>query len=239
MNPAYPHTVLHRSAPLLFLMFVGAGLCASAQAQLPEKQYLSEVLEFTSRKNAAYYRVASGTKDDLTLAKTYTLDGVLKVEGSYADPELKVEHGDFTFYHANGKVESRGEYVMGNKAGVWMRYDQWGRPLAEKVYDPESLENIIYTRAQQMPSFPEGEKAFVRVIDQKMSGPAGDRTKGKATASFIVEKSGDLTDVKVVEGSDVQLNEKLVEAIRSTSPWNTGVEKGQPVRVQVRMPVQF
>jgi protein TonB len=90
-----------------------------------------------------------------------------------------------------------------------------------------------------MPSFPEGEKAFVRVIDQKMSGPAGDRTKGKATASFIVEKSGDLTDVKVVEGSDVQLNEKLVEAIRSTSPWNTGVEKGQPVRVQVRMPVQF
>jgi protein TonB len=128
---------------------------------------------------------------------------------------------------------------MGNKAGVWMRYDQWGRPLAEKVYDPEPLANIIYTRAQQMPSFPEGEKAFVRVIDQKMSGPAGDRTKGKATASFIVEKSGDLTDVKVVEGSDVQLNEKLVEAIRSTSPWNTGVEKGQPVRVQVRMPVQF
>jgi len=55
----------------------------------------------------------------------------------------------------------------------------------------------------------------------------------------VVEKSGDLTDVKVVEGSNALMNDQLVDAIRSTSPWQPGAEKGQPVRVQVRLPVQF
>ncbi len=229
----------HRSTPILFLLFVGTTLCAGAQAQMSERQYLSEVMEFTSRKNAAFYRVAEGVKGELNLAKTYSLDGVLKAEGSYADAALTVEHGDFIFYHPNGKVESRGEYVMGFKSGVWLRFDQWGRPLAEKVYDPEALASIIYTRAQTMPSYPDGQKAWVRVIQQKMTDPSGKHTKGKAMATFVVEKSGDLTDVKVVEGSNALMNDQLVDAIRSTSPWQPGAEKGQPVRVQVRLPVQF
>jgi protein TonB len=58
-------------------------------------------------------------------------------------------------------------------------------------------------------------------------------------ASFIVEKSGELTEVKVVDGADEQLGREVVQAIKATSPWTPGEERGVPVRVQVRLPVQF
>jgi hypothetical protein len=31
----------------------------------------------------------------------------------------------------------------------------------------------------------------------------------------------------------------VVQAIKATSPWTPGEERGVPVRVQVRLPVQF
>jgi antitoxin component YwqK of YwqJK toxin-antitoxin module len=123
----------------LFLSLFSIALAASAQAQPAERQYLSEVLALTTKKNAAYYRVISGKEGELYMGKTFTLDGRVKAEGTYADAALTIEHGHFTYYHPNGKVESQGQYVMGLKAGVWQRFDQWGRPLVEKVYDPEAL----------------------------------------------------------------------------------------------------
>jgi TonB family protein len=223
----------------LFLSLFGSAICANAQDQLAERQYLSEVLALTTKKNAAYYRTATGKEGELYVARTFTMDGRVKAEGTYADVALTVEHGQFTFYHPNGKVESQGQFVMGLKAGVWQRFDQWGRPLAEKVYDPEALANIVYTRAQTMPEFPGGEKALVRVIQDKVKAPEGRPFKGQVMASFIVEKSGELTEVKVVDGADEQLGREVVQAIKATSPWTPGEERGVPVRVQVRLPVQF
>lgn len=236
MPPLRPTALI---SPCLFLVF-GLHLPQEASAQLSEKQYLNEVLEATSKKNAAYYRIAVGVKDGQFLAKTFSMDGGLKTEGSYADPEMLVEHGRFIFYHRNGKVESRGEYVMGLKTGVWERFDQWGRPLAEKVYDPEPLANIVYTRAQTMPRYPlGGERELVRYIKERVSPVDTKHTKGSATASFIVEKDGQLSDVRVIEQKGVKLDHQLVEAIRSSAPWEPGMERGQPVRVQMKLPVQF
>lgn len=194
----------------------------------------------TSRKHATYYRQAEGAEGELFIGRTYTMDGKLKAEGRYADPELSIEHGRFVFYHANGEVESRGEYVMGNKSGVWERYDAAGRPLAEKIYDPEPLANIVYTRAQTMPRYNGGdEKALVRYIKSNVTPPNGRKLRGELMTSFIVEKNGELSNVKVMEGEDPLIDEQVVRAIKATSPWQPGAEKGQTVRVQVRVPVQF
>ncbi len=111
--------------------------------------------------------------------------------------------------------------------------------LAEKVYNPEPLANIIYTRAQSMPQVAGGEKALVRTIKERVVDPSGKDVRGQVTASFIVEKNGDLTDVKVIEGKNATIDDQVVDVIKSTSPWTPGVDKGVPVRVQMRIPVQF
>lgn len=227
-----------------FLTVLSALSCCmlpeTAHAQPAEAQYLSQVMAGTSKKQAAYYRVAEDAEGGSFVGRTYTMAGKLKVEGRYADPELSIEHGPFVFYHANGEVESRGEYVMGNKSGVWERFDQYGRPLAEKIYDPEPLANIVYTRAQTMPRYNGGdERALVRYIKSQVEAPTGRKVRGEVMTSFIVEKSGVITNIKVMDGDDPVIDEQVVQAIKATSPWQPGAEKGQAVRVQVRVPVQF
>ena len=220
------------------LFLVALTLPFGAQAQAEERQYLSEVLAFTTRKNAAFYRTVVCEQDGLVLARTFSMEGTLKAEGTFIDKSLQVEHGAFTFYHANGKVESKGQYVMGHKSGVWLRFDQWGRPLAEKVYDPEPLVNIVYTRAETMPAYPGGDKELVKVLRERTL-KNGQKAPRNVSATVLVEKSGELSEVKVIDGPDAAFDERLVEAIRSTAPWTPGEEKGQPVRVRVKLPVQF
>ena len=67
----------------------------------------------------------------------------------------------------------------------------------------------------------------------------GGRTSHGVSATVLVEKSGELSEVKVTDAPDAAFEERLSEAIRSTAPWTPGEEMGQPVRVRVKLPVQF
>lgn len=233
---------MYRSSPLPLLLFV---LTLSVQAeglrgQDTEPRYLSAVLEPTSKKNASFYRVPNGKKADLFVGTTFSIDGRMKAEGTYNDEALTIEHGAFVFYHENGDIESKGSYEHGRKSGLWKRFGRGGDELAEKIYDPEPLANIVYTRAQVMPQYSEGDdRELVRYIKDRVNAEAGKRTKAKVTALFVVEKSGALSDVRVIGGKDAHVDEQVVDAIRATAPWSPGMEKGQPVRVNMRMPVQF
>jgi TonB family protein len=233
--------VQRRTNTLLLLPFVVfVAFISGVHAQGEDPQYLTAALEQTARKSAAFYRVANGMRSELYVGTLYSMDGRMKAEGTYADAALTIPHGAFVFYHSNGEVESRGNYQNGHKAGVWERYDQAGRPLAEKIYDPEPLANIIYTRAQVMPrNAMGGERELVRYIKDHLHNGNYPKARAKVMASFVVEKSGALTDVKVIGGKDPKVDQGVVDAIQATSPWEPGMEKGQPVRVQVRMPVNF
>ncbi|MCC6542261.1 MAG: TonB family protein [Flavobacteriales bacterium] len=226
--------------PFVFLSLVSTAAFGGGKEPKAAKIYLSEVLEPTSKGKAAYYLQPEGMDGDLYIGKIYTMDGKVKAEGRFRDPELTIEEGPFVFYHPNGKVESQGAYVMGNKTGVWLRFDPWGAPLAEKVYNPDVLANILYTRAETMPTFRGGdERAFVRTVKEGVKLPEGSTVKGSVMASFVVEKNGELSDVKVIEGQDKAVDDQVVDVIKSTSPWTPGADKGVPVRVQMRVPVQF
>lgn len=214
-------------------------LSAAEGGPKTDKIYLSEVLEPTVKGKAAYYLQPEGKDGDLFIGKVYTLQGELKAEGRFQDEALMIEEGPFVFFHPNGKIESKGNYAMGYKTGIWERYDKWGQPLAEKVYDHEPLLNIVYSMAEIMPKAPGGDKAFAKNIAEKVKVPPGKEMKKNITASFIVEKTGAISNVKVIDGDSGEVDEQLVEMIKSTQPWQPGAEKGLPVRVEMRMPVQF
>jgi antitoxin component YwqK of YwqJK toxin-antitoxin module len=173
------------------------------------------------------------------VGRIYTMDGVLKADGHFADPQLRIQHGEFTFYHSDGSVESKGSYDMGRKSGVWQRFDEWGRELAEKVYNPEPLMDILYTRAEAMPQYPGGQKELVSYLRSKATGPDGINTHGTMTVGFVVERDGKISEAKVIEGGAEALDQRVVDALMASPPWIAGKEKGLPVRVQMKQTVPY
>src|SRR5688500_8389622 len=224
---------------ILMLAFI-AITALQLRAQDEGRTYLDGGLASTTKKNAKFFLIGEGKRDDLFIGRLYSIDGKLRSEGTYRDEALRVEHGAFIFYHPNGQIESRGEYILGNKSGVWERFDSTGKALAENIYDHQPLLNIIYTLAETMPTHGhKNNKEFSKFVKQHVKPQKGKRLKGEILTSVVVEKDGNLSEVKIIKGQNGPVDQQVIEAIKATAPWNPGSDKGQPVRVMMRVPVQF
>lgn len=215
-------------------LLLAASIITATFAPGDKKQvrtYLNSVMEPTTKGKAAYYKVAAGQDGSNYVGKIYTMDDVLKAEGRYADADLKVADGHFVYYFPDGKKESEGDYAMGYKSGIWQRYDEWGQQLAEKVYDPTPLENIVYTMAPTMPQYPGGDQAMITYLKSKAGEVNG------ATATFVVEKDGDLSEIKVI-GAQPAISDQLVDALDRAPRFEAGEKDGVPVRVHMRVPLK-
>ncbi|MBS1569034.1 MAG: energy transducer TonB [Bacteroidetes bacterium] len=218
------------STPAITLLLA----CLSLGPANAQRTYLDDGLQATSKGKAAYYMEPGGADaNGGYVAQIFSIDGKLKANGHYADAGYRIADGHFIFYFPDGKVESEGNYVNGRKDGVWTRKDKWGRDLAEKVYDPAPLENVVYTMAESMPQYPGGEKAMVRYLRDKVG-----KTHGDVMASFIVEKDGKLSSVEVVGADDPKIADQIASAISAAPRWAAGQQDGQPVRVQMRVPLK-
>ena len=215
---------------LLLSAFLGTAMIAPGDKK-PVRIYLNSVMETPTKGKAAYYKIAAGQDGSAYVGKIFTMDDVLKAEGRYADAALEVEDGHFIYYFPDGKKESEGDYAMGNKSGVWQRYDEWGQQLAEKVYDPTPLENIVYTMAPTMPQYPGGDQAMITYLKTKAGEVEG------ATATFVVEKDGDLSEIKVI-GAQPAITDQLVMALDQAPRFEAGEKDGVPVRVHMRVPLK-
>lgn len=91
----------------------------------------------------ALLRIVRRVAEDRYEVRVVSADGKLCMSGSYRDAALHVPHGTFEYYYMNGQVESRGDYELGNRSGVWDRYGADGRRLAERVYLGLTVEQIL------------------------------------------------------------------------------------------------
>lgn len=72
-------------------------------------------------------------------------NGNLRMTGSYANEDLTQPEGEFTYYYANGNIESKGMYANGVKTGTWHRYHTDGTAKAERNYTGMTWEDMAVT----------------------------------------------------------------------------------------------
>ena len=58
-----------------------------------------------------------------------------------------------------------------------------------------------------------------------------------ATATFVVEKDGDLSEIKVI-GAQPAITDQLVMALDQAPRFEAGEKDGVPVRVHMRVPLK-
>lgn len=123
-----------RGLILISILFFQFGSITAATFADDRAIYLDERMRETKKKDATYYCELVGVTDEMYHYRAYFLSGELKMEGWYADEEMKKPQGQFIFYYQSGHVESEGEYRDGEKYGIWKRYDRYGNEKPEKIY---------------------------------------------------------------------------------------------------------
>ena len=63
--------------------------------------------------------------------------------------------------------------------------------------------------------------------------------QGRVTISFVVERDGSITDVRVAKSVDPSLDREAARVVSSMPRWNPGKQNGSTVRVKYNVPVSF
>lgn len=103
-----------------------------------------------------------------------------------------------------------------------------------RVYDFVSLE--------QQPSFPGGMDKFYGYLRKTVKYPPmaqENNIQGKVFLSFVVEKDGSLTDIKVERKLGGGTDEEAVRVLRASPKWIPGIQNGKKVRVKYNIPISF
>jgi TonB family protein len=65
------------------------------------------------------------------------------------------------------------------------------------------------------------------------------KISGTIIVTFIIDRNGEVTDVTVQRGINDELNNELVNIIKSSPLWLPGKQQGHPVKVFCKLPVTF
>jgi periplasmic protein TonB len=112
--------------------------------------------------------------------------------------------------------------------------------LGSKQEEEEEVQ--IFTVVESMPSFPGGEAARIEYLNNNIKYPQMAREsgiQGRVFVTFVVERDGSVTDVKVLRGIGGGCDEEAVRVIQNMPKWEPGKQRGKPVRVQFNMPILF
>lgn len=103
---------------------------------------------------------------------------------------------------------------------------------------PRSNE-LVFTAVEQEPQF---DGSFGQFLAKNIQYPADAREQkiqGRVILTFVVEKDGELSNIKVLRSPDQSLGDEAARVIALSPKWVPGVQNGHAVRVQFTVPVSF
>lgn len=155
------------------------------------------------------------------------------------EEEMKTQTELMQTNTAIGALDVKGNSDNGEILKVTQRVaDEPVKPAEEK---PE-VENKVFEVVEQMPSFPGGAGALMKYLSENIKYPVvaqENGVQGRVVVSFVVERDGSITDVKVAKSVDPSLDREAMRVVRSMPHWIPGKQNGSAVRVKYNVPVSF
>jgi hypothetical protein len=102
----------------------------------------------------------------------------------------------------------------------------------------EDNENNIHMLAgiEVKPDFPGGIDKFYDFFRTNFKTPEEDGLKGRVYATFIVERDGALSDIKIIRDIGYGTGKEVLRVLKNSPKWTPGEQNGKKVRVQYSMP---
>ena len=107
---------------------------------------------------------------------------------------------------------------------------------------PKVEETKVFDVVEEMPQFPGGPSALFEFLSKNIKYPVvaeENGIQGRVIVTFVVERDGHITDVKVVKSVDPSLDKEATRVVKSMPKWIPGKQNGSAVRVKYTVPVTF
>lgn len=111
----------------------------------------------------------------------------------------------------------------------------------EAPAEPED-DVVSFRVVEEMPQFPGGPVEFMKWLTRNLNYPRSleqQQVQGRVVAEFIVGTDGSITDVKLVSTLHPLCDNEVLRVLRMMPRWTPGIDKGEPCRTKVCIPVVF
>ncbi|MDW8850057.1 energy transducer TonB [Flavobacterium sp. MMLR14_040] len=154
-----------------------------------------------------------------------------------------------TEYYPSGKIyryKKNGESKEYTEDGKEVIYSQTvkGDPEMDNETEPtadEDLENKVYQSGalEIKPEYPNGIDALYKFFHDNFIMPEEEGLQGTVYLSFIVEKDGSLSDIKILRDIGYSTGQESVRVLRKSEKWIPGEQKGKKVRCLYTLPIKL
>ena len=112
----------------------------------------------------------------------------------------------------------------------------------DEIVEIEEDDEEFFMVVENMPEFPGGDLGLMKFIQKNVRYPAIAKEyniTGKVYISFIVDKQGRVTNVKIVRGVDKNLDAEALRVVSLLPKYKPGKQRGKAVRVMFTIPINF
>lgn len=105
-----------------------------------------------------------------------------------------------------------------------------------------SAQDSASARVDELPRFPGGEAKLARYIVKHLEYPSAmleNKIEGKVTVRFVVTSHGEVKQLYMTNDIGGGAAEEIARVFRGMPRWKPGLLNGEPVNVQMSMPVIF
>ena len=106
---------------------------------------------------------------------------------------------------------------------------------------PQS-DDKVYKSVEQMPRFPGGEFGLMKYLQENIKYPpeaAKNDIEGRVIVQFIVDKTGQVGEVKVLRPVSEELDAEAVRVVKTLPKFEPGRQDGEAVSVWYTLPISF
>lgn len=158
------------------------------------------------------------------------------------DEEVKAEEEPPKIEDIKEKAVST-KTVEGDPNGIdpGLISDSKGTGVVEAPPPPPKEE--IFTFVEQPPTFPGGDEALAKYLNNNIRYPhlaTENGISGTVFVSFVVDSEGQIKDVKTVGAAKGGgLEDEAIRVVKKMPKWKPGKQNGRQVSVQFNLPIRF
>lgn len=245
----------------MFLFFAVLSVSNTAFSQKTvETHYINADGDTVKTKTEARYYYVVQTNGKSRISFKYDTSDLMLSETYYRKDKVSTttrDSGWWTFgicreWYPSGQLKFDGKYVFGQLHDTLTTFYPSGALRRKDVYFKDSLllgqcyaqdsSKIAYFPYQEQPEFKGGQRKMFEFLANSVKYPKKSRedgVEGTIYVGFVVNKTGEIVDIKIRRGVSPELNAEAVRVVKLMPKWKAGKQDGELVRVAYTLPIKF